>query len=258
MQGIETVIGELGLSESAVEQLKTIFEAAVTEKFTVMSAEFKLAEETAMAAKQEALATQFAEEYEAKGKELVEQYKTKVSDMEVQADAYLKESVKEWIAENKVELTNSIKMQRMETFVEGMKNLLESVNIDVPESEYSMIEQKDAEIAQMAESLSVVTARLKTVTDEVESGKREMSFKNITEGLSDLEVEKLKTLTGDINSLPSAEYSAKLETIKEAFIGNKKSPETKPEETIVPVTESTPAKKNRNSLDESVQSILNK
>lgn len=234
-QNIENVFEGLELSEDAREQIKTIFTAAVNEG--VRNAESALREsvtaelseksEQHLAYLQEqfdAKTAELSEDYEKQGKTLVEQYEAKVAELETQAEAYLTESVKTWISENQVALVNQVKLERMEAFVSGMRTLFAESSIDLPEASYEIAESVQAQVAELQESNSVLTARLQSLAEESLKANKELAFIKLSEGLTDLQVERLRGLSEDIEAKTAEEFSTKLNTLKEAFM---KSPESK-------------------------------
>ena len=237
-QNIETVFEGLELSEEAREQIKTIFTAAVNEGVRNAEATIRESVTAELAEKSEqhkaylqeqfdAKTAELVEGYETQGKSLVEQYEAKVAEMETQAEAYLTESVKTWISENQVALVNQVKLERMEAFVSGMRTLFAESSIDLPEASFEIAESVQAQVAELQESNAVLTARLQSLAEEAVASAKALAFITVSEGLTDLQVERLRTLAEDVEAKTVEEFSSKLNTLKEAFL---KAP---------PVTEST-------------------
>lgn len=188
------------LSEEFKEKATVIFEAAVAEK---------LQEEVA----------RLEEEYNAK---LEEEVATISEQMTEKVDSYLDYVVKEWMEENKVAIDRGIRMEVMESFMEGLHNLFLEHNINVPEEEIDvvadMVEELEAKDAALNESIN------KTIelTNEIESMKAKSILEGYTKGLTETQAEKLRNLAENVEFADSAEFDHKVKIIKEQYFGGKK------------------------------------
>lgn len=260
MEQIEQVFDGMGLSEEATDKIKVIFTAAVNEAKNAAEASLRESIETELNEKAEAHKTyleeafaaktaELQESHDAKAAELVESYNQKVTTLEVQADAYMTESVKQWIAEQQVPLANALKMEKMEAFVSGMRALFAESAILMPDADFSLSEEMQKEIAQLRESNEVLTSRLQTISEEAFASKKAQTFTELSEGLTDLEVEKLRSLAEGIESKTIDEFTSRLNTLKEAFITSVAKPATQPareqvaESVAQPAAQPAPGKK---------------
>lgn len=229
---INQIFEGLELSEETVAKIATIYEAAVLQGVN----EQKEAITAAIVAEHEASGAahiaSLNEQFEAKGKALVEEYEAKVAELETQTEAYLTESVKKWISENRTEVVNMQRLQVMEDFTAKMRSVFAECQIDLPESEHSLAEDQAKQIAALSESQAVLTSRLQSLTEEAFAAKREVEVMKLSEGLTMVQAEKLKTLAEGIETKSIGEFAEKLNTLKEAFL--------KPE----PVQTQEPAPKN--------------
>ena len=116
-EDVNALIAGEELSEEFKEKTKTIFEAAVKSK---------LAEET----------KKIEESYEARLTEQVETVKTELAE---KMDKFLTYVAEEWKKENEIELHNGIKLEMMQSFMDGMKNLFEENYVQLPEEKYDVM-----------------------------------------------------------------------------------------------------------------------
>lgn len=234
---INQIFEGLELSEETVAKIATIYEAAVAEglKEKLTEAEAKLVAEHEE--KGAAHIAHLDEQFEAKGKELVEQYEAKVAELETHAEAYLTESVKTWISENRTEVVNMQRLQVMEDFVGKMRAVFAECQIDVPESEQSIAEDLAKQIAALTESQTVLTSRLQSLKEENQTMARAAVVSQMSEGLTMIQAEKLKSLAEEVKVDSISEFSEKLNTLKEAFI--------KPEGTAPGEPEKAPLKEEK-------------
>lgn len=265
MENIEQVFDNLELSEETVTQIKTIFEAAVTEKVKAQVEGIKESLETEKAEaikaaleESEGNATRYGEylheQYESKGAELVEAFQQKVAQLEESNEAALKEAVAEWVESNKVQVNESLKAQRLEAFASGLRQLFVEHGVEIPDADYSLAEETNkalsAQITAIQEENEALKTSLNTLSEEIEVGKRQTIFAQATDGLSEMQVEKLKSLAESLKAETTADYEVGLNTLKEAFL----KPSTaiqKISEGVKPVTE-----KSKNPLTEAVAAAL--
>lgn len=264
MENIEQVFENLQLSEETVAQIKTIFEAAVAEKVKVEVKTIKegldtenaavISEATELA---EANAKRYGEylheQYEAKGKELVESFNQKVNEMEASNETALSEAVSEWVAANKVAVNESIKVQRLTAFADGLRGLFLEHGVEIPEAEFSLAEETNKKLSEQVSAIQLENESLKTalntLNEEIEAGKRTAIFSQVTDGLSEMQIEKLKSLSESLKAETTEDYKNGLNTLKEAFL--KPAINTPISEGEKKVTE-----KQKNPLNEAVRQAL--
>lgn len=264
MENIEQVFENLQLSEETVTQIKTIFEAAVAEKVKVEVNTIKegLESESALAISEakelaESNAKKYGEylheQYETKGKELVESFNQRVGELEVSNEKALSEAVSEWIAANQVSVNESIKTQRLAAFADGLRSLFLEHGVEIPEAEYALAEETNKKLSEQISTIQLENESLKvalnTLNEEIEVGKRNSIFSQVTEGLSEMQIEKLKSLSESLKADTAEDYKNGLTTLKEAFL--KPISNTQVSEGEKKVTE-----KQKNPLNEAVAAAL--
>lgn len=199
-ESVDAMFEGSDLSEEFKEKATVIFEAAVAAK---------LQEEVA----------RLEEEYNSK---LEEEVATISEQMTEKVDSYLDYVVKEWMEENKVAIDRGIRMEVMESFMEGLYTLFAEHNINVEEDEIDvvadMVEELEAKDAALNESIN------KTIelTKEIESMKATAILEGYTKGLTETQAEKLRTLAENVEFADSAEFDNKVKIIKEQYFGSKK------------------------------------
>ena len=119
------------LSEEFKEKTKTIFEAAVKSK---------IAEET----------KKIEETFEARFTEQVETVKSELAE---KMDKFLTYVAEEWKKENEIELHNGIKLEMMQSFMDGMKNLFEENYVELPEEKYNVMQEMTDKLDEMEAKL---------------------------------------------------------------------------------------------------------
>ena len=198
---------EATLSEEFKEKTAVIFEAAVKSK---VAAEINRLEE--------AYAVELEEEVSATKADLVEK-----------VDSYLNYVVENWMEENKLAIQSGLRAEIAEGFMNGLKDLFVENYIEVPESKVDLVDDLADQVEELEEKLNKSTAQAMEVSEELETLKREAIIREASKDLAETQVEKLKTLAGDIDFVSEEAFTTKVATIKESYF-TKATAETVTEE----------------------------
>jgi rRNA-processing protein FCF1 len=198
---------EATLSEEFKEKTAVIFEAAVKSK---VAAEINRLEE--------AYAVELEEEVSATKAELVEK-----------VDSYLNYVVENWMEGNKLAIQTGLRAEIAEGFMNGLKDLFIENYIEVPESKVDLVDDLAEQVEDLEEKLNKSTAQAMEVSEELETLKRDAIIREAAKDLAETQVEKLKTLAGDIDYVSEEAFTTKVATIKESYF-TKPTAETVTEE----------------------------
>ena len=195
------VSGDSSLSEEFKTKAATIFEAAVKSKVKSEIERLEGEYETEIA--------------EAKGA-----YKQELTN---KVDNYLNYVVEEWMKENELAIEKGVKGEIAEDFIGGLKQLFEDHYIDIPEEKYDILGAKETEIEEVKGKVNEMTTQAVEMKKQLSEYSKDEILEDVTSGLADTEVEKLKSLIEDISYEGADEYKAKLTTIKESYFGKAKA-----------------------------------
>ena len=183
------------LSEDFKDKAATIFEAAVKSKTR---------EEIAR------LYQATVDEFDAKLEESKEEMTDKV-------DTYLNYVVEEWTKENELAIERGLKGEIAEDFISGLKQLFEDHYIDIPDEKYDVLGAQSDKIAELEEKVNEVLEQNIALKDKNGSLVREQVVVEVSEDLTDTEVEKFKSLVEDVDFVDEESFRSKLDTIKENY-----------------------------------------
>lgn len=183
------------LSEEFKEKTKTIFEAAVKSK---------LAEET----------KKIEESYEAR---LTEQVETVKSELAEKMDKFLTYVAEEWKKENEIELHNGIKLEMMQSFMDGMKNLFEENYVQLPEEKYDVMQEMTDKLDEMEAKLNEQIETNMSLNGTIKTFVKESIVAEVSKGLADTQAEKFASLAEGVEFETEESFKSKLETIKESY-----------------------------------------
>ena len=183
------------LSEEFKEKTKTIFEAAVKSK---------IAEET----------KKIEESFEARFTEQVETVKSELAE---KMDKFLNYVAEEWKKENQIELHNGIKLEMMQSFMDGMKNLFEENYVELPEEKYNVMQEMTDKLDEMEAKLNEQIETNMSLNGKVNSFVKESIVTEVSKGLADTQAEKFSSLAEGVEFESEESIKEKLETIKESY-----------------------------------------
>jgi hypothetical protein len=183
------------LSEEFVQKASTIFEAAV-----IARAEEVIAEAEA----------QLVEEFEAAVEEVKEDLAAKVDD-------YLNYMVEEWIKENEIAIEKGLRAEIVEDFITGLKGLFEEHYIDIPADKVDVVEELTAKVEELEEAYNEQIKSAIEMKKELNEHKKFEAIYAACEGLTQTQVEKLKSLAEGVEFTTDEEFATKLSTLKESY-----------------------------------------
>ena len=188
------------LSEEFKTKAATIFEAAVKSKISKIRKQIR----------------------EESKKEQDERIESMHTEMTENVDKYLNYTVKEWMTENKLAVEQGVRNEVTESFISGLKKLFEEHYIDVPQEKEDVFENLVVEVAELEEKLDEQTSKHMDTVKELNTYKAKDAFRDISEGMVDTDVEKLKELTEDVNYETDEQYREKLNVIKNSYFKSDK------------------------------------
>ena len=194
-EDLDALLGGENLSEEFVQKASTIFEAAVISRAeeVIAEAETELLEQFAVA---------------------VEEIK---EDLAAKVDDYLNYMVEEWVKENELAIEKGLRAEIVEDFIGGLRNLFAEHYIDIPADKVDVVEELTAKVEELEASLNEQINRGIELSKELNEQKKVEAIYTACEGLTQTQVEKLKSLAEGVDFTTDEEFTKKLETLKESY-----------------------------------------
>lgn len=198
---IDDVLLKEGLDEDTLAKTKVLFEAAVNER----------------------VSDEIDRLHDLNEKFVQESIDEKVEELNEKADKYLSYVADEYLKENEIALEAGHKVDAAEKILEGVSDLLKENEIHLDEEDLDSFAELEEKFSEQESDLNTKIDENIQLTDEIKSLKQEMIIDVIGEGLSDVQKEKLSTLTEDFDfDLQNEdEYISKVKLIKESFFNDK-------------------------------------
>jgi len=194
-EDLNAIFGENDLSEEFKTQVQTVFEAAVVSKIN-----------TELESLEESFNSKLAESTG----DIVETVTEKV-------DSYLGYVVEEWMKENELSIERGIKAEITEEFIGGLKQLFEDHYIDVPEEKVDVVDSLADRVEDLEGKLNEALEANINLSSEVKTFQKDEVLGEMSDELTDIESEKLKSLSEGVSFEDVDQYKQALSTIKENY-----------------------------------------
>ena len=194
-EDMDALLSGENLSEEFVTKATTIFEAAVIAR----------AEEVISEAEE-----QLMEEFEIAVEAIKEDLASKV-------DGYLNYMVEEWMKDNEIAIQSGLKAEITEEFLTGLRDLFIEHNIDIPEDKVNIVEELAAQLEATEAVLNEEIARGIELSQALNEQKKIEAIYTACEGLTQTQVEKMKSLAEGVDFTTGEEFTTKLDTLKESY-----------------------------------------
>tara|TARA_Y100000592_G_C5469935_1_gene318845 strand:- start:509 stop:1564 length:1056 start_codon:yes stop_codon:yes gene_type:complete len=192
------------LSEEFQNKARTIFEAAINNRVSVIEEEIKEANEKAIV-------------------EEIDQIKTALVE---RVDSYLEYVSDEWLKDNKLSVEHGLKSEMTESFLAGMKTLFEEHYVSIPEDKYDVVENMVDKLDEMETKLNEQIERNVGLNRRLAESTADVIVSEVSEGLAATQKEKLASLAESVEFKSEESYREKLETLKESYFGQSVQKET--------------------------------
>jgi hypothetical protein len=194
-EDMDALLSGENLSEEFVTKASTIFEAAVIARAEEVIADVE---------------SQLTEQFEAAVEEVKEDLAAKVDD-------YLNYMVEEWIKDNEIAIEKGLRAEIVEDFIGGLRNLFVEHYIDIPADKVDVVEELTIKVEELESALNEQINHGVELSKELNEQKKIEAIYTACEGLTQTQVEKLKSLAEGVDFTTEEEFVTKLSTLKESY-----------------------------------------
>jgi hypothetical protein len=167
---------------------------------------------------------------------LDEQYKTELQEaiennhsvMIEKVDDFMNYVVNEWMQENELAVDKGIRSEIVEDFMVGLKNLFVEHYVDIPDEKIDLVDDLFAKVEDLEESLNSEIQKNIDSSKDLKEYKKMDSLYMVSEGMTEVDQEKMIKLAEGIGYENEDSYTEKLQIIKDKYF--------RAEETINPKT----------------------
>ena len=199
------------LSEEFRERVETVFEAAVNARTNIEAVRLQEAFDE--------LETELEEAFEVA---LEEQTGKIFEDVASKLDQYLDYVVEQWMEDNQIAIDQGLRLDIAENFMQGLHNLFAEHYITVPDEKIDLVAEMKAENDQLKAMLNEVVDNKLELEAVINEATKEATLEEVSEGLAETQIEKLRTLAEGIDYTDATTYRKKLEIVKENYFTARK------------------------------------
>lgn len=188
-------VGEQALSEAAMDQTALLFEAALETRVNLELQRIEEENETA----------------------LVEQQEQLIEQMTARLDQYMTYMAEEFFRENQIAIESSRKVDLAEAVINTVRTMLIENKIEVADDQVDVVAGLEAQVEDLRGQLNeALTEKLATEAAKVTAA-RNTVFATVSEGMTDLDRDRLALLSESVDYTNDDEYAAKVTMLKENF-----------------------------------------
>ena len=205
---INALIAGEELSEDFQEKARTIFEAAINSKVSIVKEDLE-------------------KEYAKVLKEEIDSTKIKLTE---RVDSYLEYVAGEWLEENSLAVEQGLKAEMSESFLTGMKSLFEEHYVSIPEDKYDVLENMVNKLDDMEEKLNEQIDKNVNLTKRLSESKSDGILGEVSEGLAVTQKDKLASLAESVEFESETDYREKLVTLRNSYFPTRQVASTQSED----------------------------
>ena len=192
-ESIETLFAGKELSEEFMSEAATLFEAQLA-----------------------ARTSQIEEELQGKYETLLEEHTLAVTEEMVERiDEYLNYVVEEWMQENRLAVANGLRTEITEGFIEKLRSVFAESYIEIPEEKLDLFESTVEDFESLKSELDEQVSKNMEINEECEQLRCELLFREMAEGLTDTETQKLRELAESAEFESVEQFAEKLSVLRE-------------------------------------------
>ena len=194
-EDVDAILQGENLSEEFKERAATIFEAAVLSRVEPIVEEIE---------------NQLIEEFEIAVETIKEEMASKLDD-------YLNYMSEEWMKENELAIESGLRAELAESFISSLRDVFVEHYIDVPEDKVDIVEELSAKLEEAESALNEEINRGIELQKELNEQKKIEAIYTACEGLTQTQVEKMKSLAEGVDFTTEEEFVEKLDILKESY-----------------------------------------
>ena len=157
-----------------------------------------------------------------KDKQLAEAKADLAEDMTTKVDDYINYLSEQWMEENQVAIESSLKVEVAESFMNGLRGLMEAHNVVIPEeADSDILTDLQNRIEELEGNLEEETASKISLSSELIEAQVQNIFAEASDGLAETQIEKLRALSEGLDYDNVDDFESKLNTLKESYFDNK-------------------------------------
>lgn len=192
----KVLFADVELNEEQKDEVATIFETAVDIRVNEIK-------------------SGLLEDHENKLEEAIE---AKTEELEASTAEYVDHVVENWYEDNEIAITDSLKVEYAEDFIDRLHDLFTEHYVHVPEDRFDIIESLNEKVNKYEEYETYAIEENEKLENTITEMKKETSLSTLTEGMVETEKERLVEIAEKVDYKDEESFLKEVTKLKEAFI----------------------------------------
>ena len=129
-------------------------------------------------------------------------------------DEYMSYAAEEWVKANEVQVSNMLRTEIAENFMNSLRTCFVENYIDVPDEKYDVLGEMQEAIDTLQSERDEVIDDATEMAEELLAMKRSLVVSQVTEGMAKTQIEKFNSLVEEVTYEDDKSFAEKLEIVK--------------------------------------------
>ena len=197
-EAVDTIFSGEELSEEVRNKAAAIFEATIAQKMDEVENE---------------IIAELSEDFDF-------QFNAEVEALTESVEAFMQDSVQEYMVENKLVLDNGIKGDLYENMITDISKVIKSYNIAIDDTQVEMVQEAYTEVEDLKTKLNEQIKKNMNQRSHINELEKALVFEAVSADLSLMQRDKLKKLAENVDADNASQLNDKLTALKETFVAN--------------------------------------
>jgi vacuolar-type H+-ATPase subunit E/Vma4 len=152
---------------------------------------------------------------------LFEEFETAVTEVKEELaqklDDYISYMAEEWVKDNQMAIEKGLRAEIVEDFITGLKNLFIEHYIDIPEDKVDVVEELTNKVEELQSQVNEQFNSNVELHKQINEHKKSEAIHAVCEGLTQTQVEKMKTLAESVDFTTDEEFADKMVTLRTSY-----------------------------------------
>lgn len=141
----------------------------------------------------------------------------KKEELEEQTGRYMDYVVKEWREENQLAIQSGVRTEIAESFMSGLKDLLEQHYVEIPEEKEDMYQESVAKSEELESSLQEQVDRNIQLEEQLDELKKTVVLESFVSDIVETKADKIRELAEDLPYESEEDFREKLGVLQENY-----------------------------------------
>lgn len=148
---------------------------------------------------------------------LSEAVEAKEKELEEKVEKYMDFTAQQWLEENKLAVREGVRTDITESFMQGLKELLESHYVELPEGKADLYQESIERQKDLEANLDEQIEKSIQVQEELNEAKKELAVEKFVREMTDVQADKIRSLAEGVDYDGDDAFQERLVALKENY-----------------------------------------